>query len=100
VGLVLPHVVRFNGPTCGPLYADLLADVGIAAPPDAAGDRLAAWLASLLGAARLRASLTALGIAAPDVPALAAAAATQWTGGFNPRPVAVADLAALYEAVR
>ena len=42
----------------------------------------------------------ALGIAAPDVPSLAAAAATQWTGGFNPRPVAVADLADLYEAVR
>ena len=100
VGLMLPHVVRFNGPTCGPLYADLLADVGIEPPPGAAGNRLADWLANLLAAARLRGSFAGLGIAAPDVPALAAAAATQWTGGFNPRPVAVADCAALYEAVR
>ena len=100
VGMMLPHVVRFNGPACGDLYADLLADVGITAPPGAAGDRLAAWLAHLLGAARLRHSLTALGITQPDVPALAAAAATQWTGGFNPRPAAAIDFTAVYEAVR
>jgi alcohol dehydrogenase class IV len=65
-----------------------------------AGGRLAAWLAALLAAARLKLSLAAAGIATPDVPALAAAAATQWTAGFNPRPVAAADFADLYEAAR
>jgi alcohol dehydrogenase len=100
VGLMLPHVVRFNGPACGEAYAELLGEIGINVPDGAAGTRLATWLHELLGAARLRQSLSALGIppTAPD--ALAAAAAAQWTAGFNPRPVAAPDLALLYEAAR
>ncbi|MFM9026339.1 MAG: iron-containing alcohol dehydrogenase [Planctomycetaceae bacterium] len=100
VGLMLPHVVRFNGPAAGPHYADLLAAAGLDADADTAGDRLAEWLTVLLGAAGLETSLAGLGVAAPDVPALAAAAAAQWTAAFNPRPVAAADLAALYGAAR
>jgi alcohol dehydrogenase len=100
VGLMLPHVVRFNGVSCGTAYADLLHDVGIDAAPEAAGDELAAWLSRLLTAANLRTTLSDLGITAPDGPALAAAAATQWTGGFNPRPVGIDDFARLYEAAR
>jgi len=100
VGLMLPHVVRFNGPVCGGAYAGLLAAVGIEARPAAAAERLAAWLDELLAAAGLARSLTGLGITAPDVPALAAAAAAQWTARFNPRPVTAADLASLYEAAR
>jgi alcohol dehydrogenase len=100
VGVMLPHVVRFNGPACGAAYADLLADVGLAATPADAADTLADWLTGLLAAARLKTSLRSLGIETPDVAALAAAAAGQWTGGFNPRAVAAADLAALYEAAR
>ena len=61
---------------------------------------LADWLTGLLATARLKTSLHGCGIDAPDISALAAAAASQWTGGFNPRPVAAADLAALYEAAR
>jgi alcohol dehydrogenase class IV len=49
---------------------------------------------------RLPTTLTAAGIAAPDVAALAAAAAGQRTGGFNPRPVDASALAGLYEAAR
>jgi alcohol dehydrogenase len=100
VGLMLPHVVRFNGPVCEASYAGLLRDVGIDAPPGAAADRLAEWLTALLTAAGLGRSLVELGIATPDVPALAAAAATQWTGGFNPRPATAAEFTALYEAAR
>lgn len=100
VGVMLPHVVRFNGSACGAAYADLLADVGISATAGEAGTTLADWLTGLLATARLKTSLRGCGIEAPDVPALAAAAATQWTAGFNPRPVTSADLAALYEAAR
>ena len=100
VGLMLPHVVRFNAASCGVAYEELLHDVGINAAPAAAGDELAAWLSRLLAAANLRTTLSALGIPAPDRPALAAAAATQWTGGFNPRPVGIDDFARLYEAAR
>ena len=100
VGLMLPHVVRLNGPACGAAYAALLADVGLAATETDAGPRLAGHLADLLATAGLAGTLTSLGITAPDVAALAAAAADQWTAGFNPRPVAAADLASLYEAAR
>ena len=100
VGLMLPHVVRFNADACGAAYADLLGDIGIDASPETAGERLAAWLSHLLAASGLRTTLSGLGITTPDVPSLAAAAATQWTGGFNPRPVNVDDFARLYEAAR
>jgi alcohol dehydrogenase len=89
VGLMLPHVVRFNAATCSERYADLAAD-----------RELHDWLTGLLRQAGLATSLSELGISCPDIPALAAAAASQWTAGFNPRPVAAADLACLYEAAR
>jgi alcohol dehydrogenase len=100
VGLMLPHVVRFNAASCGQAYAELLHDVGIDAVPEAAGDELAAWLSRLLEASGLHTSLSALGIPTLDEHSLAAAAATQWTGGFNPRPVGIDDFARLYEAAR
>jgi len=100
VGLMLPHVVRFNASVCAADYVDLLRDVGCAATAATAGDRLATWLESLRASAGLAGSLAALGITTPDVPALAAAAAGQWTGGFNPRPVTADDLALLYEAAK
>jgi len=100
VGLMLPHVVRFNAASCGVAYEELLHDVGINAAPAAAGDELAAWLSRLLAAANLRTTLSALGIPAADGPVLAAAAATQWTGGFNPRQASIDDFARLYEAAR
>ena len=100
VGVMLPHVVRFNGPVCGRAYAELLTDIAISATADEAGATLADWLTGLLAAAQLKTSLRACGIDAADVPALAAAAATQWTAGFNPRAVTAADLADLYEAAR
>ena len=62
--------------------------------------RIADWVTGLLVQGRLPTTLSAAGIAAPDVAALAAAAADQWTGGFNPRPVDASVLAGLYEAAR
>ena len=100
VGLMLPHVVRFNGPACGAAYADLLREIGMTIPADAAGERLARWLSDLLAAARLATSMTSAQVAAPETTHLAAQAASQWTADFNPRPVTATDLAALYEAAR
>jgi alcohol dehydrogenase len=100
VGLMLPHVVRHNGPVCGPAYASLLADIGLPCPGGEAAERLAAWLAALLAAGGLGRTLTALEVGAPDVASLAEAAASQWTASFNPRPVTATDLATLYEATR
>jgi alcohol dehydrogenase len=100
VGLMLPHVVRFNGAVCGPAYADLLGEIGTACESDSAAEWLATWLADLLARSRLATTLTAARVAAPDTAPLAAQAAAQWTAGFNPRPVTAADLALLYEAAR
>ena len=102
VGLMLPHVVRFNAAASEYRYAELAADlddVGMATGRPAA-ERIADWVAGLLDRGRLAGSLAELGIITPDIPALAAAAATQWTAGFNPRTVGVDDLARLYEAAR
>ena len=102
VGLMLPHVVRFNAAASEDRYAELAADlddVGMATGRPAA-ERIADWVAGLLDRGRLAGSLAELGIISPDIPALAAAAATQWTAGFNPRTVGVDDLARLYEAAR
>jgi alcohol dehydrogenase len=99
VGLMLPHVVRHNGCACEAAYAALLSDIGHTGA-GAAAEGLAAWLDDLLAAAGLGRSLAAVGIQAPDVPALAEAAAAQWTAAFNPRPVTATDLAVLYEAAR
>ncbi|MCE9630574.1 MAG: iron-containing alcohol dehydrogenase [Planctomycetia bacterium] len=100
VGVMLPHVVRFNGPVCGAGYGELLGDIGIDAEAADAGERLSAWLADLLRASRLKTSLAACGIRSPDFGSLATLAASQWTGSFNPRPVTAADLAMLYEAAQ
>jgi len=100
VGLALPHVVRFNAHECGAAYAELLADIGIVAAPSVAGERLAEWLEDLLGAATLARRLAAVHVSSPDISTLAQLAATQWTGGFNPRAVTADDWHALYEAVR
>jgi alcohol dehydrogenase len=93
VGVMLPHVVRFNASASGARYAELAADLDT-------DIGLADWLAALLRQAGLADSLFALGITAPDVSALAAAAAAQWTAGFNPRGLTADDLAGLYEAAR
>jgi alcohol dehydrogenase len=99
---MLPHVVRFNAAASEYLYAELAADLDdvVLATGRPAAERIADWVAGLLDRGRLAGSLAELGIITPDIPALAAAAATQWTAGFNPRTVGVDDLDRLYEAAR
>ena len=99
VGLMLPHVVRFNARRAWERYAELWADLSGEQEHAEAADRLAEWLTATLRSARLATTLRELGIEAPDVGILSEAAAAQWTAGFNPRPVTAADLRGLYEAV-
>ncbi len=100
VGLMLPHVVRFNADDCTAGYAELVQQLAPTVSATSAGPWLADWLTALLAAGGLATTLRELAISAPDVPRLAAAAALQWTAGFNPRPVTADDLALLYEAAR
>ncbi len=101
IGLMLPHVIRFNGPICGAWYEELLqlsSGAGGGPPPAAGAGGLAEFIANLVAQAGLRGRLEQFGIPRDRLPVLADQAATQWTGGFNPRPVEARDLLALYEA--
>jgi alcohol dehydrogenase len=97
VGLMLPHVVRFNAGSAAIRndYAALAMVAGVGAE---AGD-LIVRLESLLELAGLPRTLSACGVEREVLATLADEAARQWTAGFNPRPVSREDFLRLYEAV-
>jgi alcohol dehydrogenase len=64
---------------------------------DQARSPLADRLEELARAGGLPRTLRELGVHDTDLPALAADAATQWTGTFNPRPLDEAAARLLYE---
>jgi alcohol dehydrogenase len=86
IAVMLPHVVRWNAEVVGDEYARLWK-----------GD-LPSRLDDLARAAGLPRTLSDIGVVAADVDALAADAATQWTGTHNPRPFDAAAARVLYLA--
>jgi len=101
IGLMLPHVIRFNGAEFGSWYRDLLEGTGGANgfPDPASGYQgLAEFVAELARQAGLPEKLSQCGVEQAKLPQLAAEAAKQWTGSFNPRRVGEAELLSLYEA--
>lgn len=98
IGLMLPHVIRFNAPVVPRLYADLVQEVhldnGRLSDPAEALAKRVEHLASLAG---IPARLSDLGVNRAILPVLAEEAAQQWTGRFNPRPVTSAELLSLYQ---
>ena len=95
IGLLLPHVVRWNAPAAAAGYADLLRAAGRDPGPDPA-ERLATRLEELAVRAELPRGLQSVGVARADLPALAEEAARQWTGRFNPRAFDAEGALALY----
>jgi alcohol dehydrogenase len=103
VGMMLPHVVRFNGqdPEALKAYAELASAPEIACVSDGLEEALEALihhLESLLDIAKMPRSLVECGVKESMIPVMAEEAAKQWTANFNPRKVAAADFASLYEA--
>lgn len=100
IGLMLPHVIRFNGEQVGPWYRDLLECTahtdGMPSPAGGAGD-LADFIAGLVERAGLCGRLSDCGVSREGLPQLAGEAAQQWTGTFNPREVGEPELLSLYE---
>jgi alcohol dehydrogenase len=98
VGMMLPHVVRYNAAESPSreAYGEMAKAAGLvekgAAPVDALVDRLQ----ELLAVADLPASLAQCGVTAAAVPELAAEAAAQWTAQFNPRPIGAVEFEQLY----
>ena len=99
IGLMLPHVVRFNGQIVGDLYGELLESTGGASgfpPPSGGVEGLVEFIRELVVAANLPTRLRECDVPVDRLPALAEFAAKQWTGGFNPRPVGAPELLAIY----
>ena len=93
VALMVPHVVRLNGPVVDDLYGELCAEIQLKGGTLA----LAAHLEELCARAELPRRLAECQVAASDLPAMAQEAAGQWTGTFNPLPLQEADFLRLYE---
>jgi alcohol dehydrogenase len=101
VGVMLPHVVRFNGAVHADWYRDILettSEVNGLPEPEGGPEALAEFLTSLASSAGLATRLADLGVLQERLPQMAADAARQWTGAFNPRPVDPASLLDVYRA--
>ncbi len=90
IGLMLPHVIRFNANSAAMEYTALT------------GGHSAEWLAkrieAMVKAAGLPTSLKEVGVSESILRLLAEEANQQWTARFNPRPVTDGDIHAIYRA--
>jgi alcohol dehydrogenase len=97
VGVMLPHVIRYNAREVLPLYGELAraADLCEANDPQAA-ELLAQHVRSLVEQAGVPTELKSCHVDPKLIPQLADEASRQWTAQFNPRPLDPADFEELY----
>jgi alcohol dehydrogenase len=88
VGMMLPHVIRFNAVAGDNPYRDLMPD----------SESLARRIEAMLDAGRLPRRLEQVGASEGAIPELAAIAAKQWTAKFNPRDVREAEFVQIFRA--
>lgn len=88
VGLMLPHVIRFNSSSDEQPYESLMTDA----------KDLARRIESMLDAGSLPRRLEQVGANENLIPELAAIAAKQWTATFNPRTVSESEFMQLFRA--
>ena len=88
VGIMLPHVIKYNS------LDNEVADVYDSLIDQCLSERVV----ELLNIAKIKVRLSEYGITNNDLLSLSEAAATQWTGNFNPRRVSVDDFLELYKS--
>ncbi len=112
VGMMMPHVVRFNASVVGERYEELasmlpdrVTSISISSAADFIADRFVDWLLKADLKMRLRDLegwsqdvLTSESSRRAKLGELAASAAKQWTGSYNPRPVSEQEYFDLYLA--
>jgi len=103
VGLMLPHVVRFNAEetSARQIYAELAWFARLTTVQDSAETAVAALinhLRELKRSLRMPARLEEIGIPPEAIPQLAQDASREWTGSFNPRPMNATQFEALYQS--
>jgi alcohol dehydrogenase len=96
IGIMLPHIVRWNAEVVGERYAELLSTAGRVAEGNP-GHLLADRLEQLARAGGLPATLQSQNIPREDLNILSENATKEWTGTFNPRLLDAAAALALYE---
>jgi alcohol dehydrogenase len=94
IALLLPAVVQWNTRVVEERYAELAAATGLPRRAEA----LRAQLEECAAAGAFPEGLRAARVVEADLPQLAEAAATQWTGTFNPRPFDAAGALEIYAA--
>jgi alcohol dehydrogenase len=99
IAMLLPSVVRWNGPVAGAHYAELLklSTANVQSVGVDPAERLARRLGQLATAGGLHLTLSAAGVRPSDLSILAGEAAEQWTGTFNPRPFDAAGAMEIYQ---
>jgi len=98
LAILLPHVVRWNAPVAIDRYRPLLDSPRRRVRDEDAAEALARRLEDLARAGGLTPSLSDNGVEADSLPDLAARAAEQWTGTFNPRPFDAAGALEIYKS--
>jgi len=98
LAILLPHVVRWNAAAALDRYAALMGSPRRRARDEEAAETLALKLEDLARAGGLAMKLSDKGVEERALPDLAAQAAGQWTGTFNPRPFDAAGAMEIYRA--
>lgn len=101
VGMMLPHVVRFNAEDSASrqIYHELVNTAGLQSSNGSHGDAiqvLVTRLTELLQLADLPVTLRDAGVTEDSISKMAVEAAGQWTARVNPREISAADFEALY----
>jgi len=98
LAILLPRVVRWNSAVATDRYAMLLGSPRRRAGDHDAAETLARRLEDLVIAGGLATRLQDVGVEESAISELAAQAAQQWTGTFNPRPFDAAGASELYRS--
>lgn len=99
IGIMLPHVIRFNAPAAEEGYRLLAEAAGIEAFEEASGaGRVADRIEALARLANIPETLRECGVSEGMLTILADEAAAQWTAKHNPRPVGYDELLELYRS--
>ncbi|WP_458098480.1 iron-containing alcohol dehydrogenase [Roseomonas sp. WA12] len=102
LGVIAPHVMRFNMPACAGRYAWIARMIGVAGegePEDAAAEALVAHFAGMRDRFGMPGRLGELGVERGMIPELARQAQLSAATKGNARPVSAADAAMLYEGM-
>lgn len=98
IGIMLPHVIRYNAEVVESLYGELASDAGLCESEDShAADILADMIQSWVARSGQPTDLAQCDVSLDLLPRMADEAAAQWTGNFNPRPVDSTSLQELYQ---